>query len=128
MKRRVSIPFLLLSATMATAAEVDRYVEFDTAELGQGRQVWLQSCETCHGYGVAGAPVPMRPGDWAARVDKPRELLYEHAIEGFFGPGHTLMPARGGNDALSDEEVMRAVDYMVELAKHYLGQQRGNVK
>ena len=128
MKRRASIPFLLLSATMATAAEVDRYVEFDTAELGQGRQVWLQSCETCHGYGVAGAPVPMRPADWAARVDKPRELLYEHAIEGFFGPGHTLMPARGGNDALSDEEVMRAVDYMVELAKHYLGQQRGNVK
>jgi cytochrome c5 len=70
----------------------------------------------------------MRPGDWAARVDKPRELLYEHAIEGFFGPEDTLMPARGGNDELSDEDVMRAVDYMVELAKHYLVQQRGNVK
>lgn len=128
MKRRASILFLLLSVALADAAETDRYVEFDAAGLGHGRQVWLQNCETCHGYGVAGAPIPMRPGDWAARVDKPRELLYGHAIEGFFGPEDTLMPARGGNEKLSDEEVMRAVDYMVELAKHYLGQQRGNVK
>lgn len=128
MKRRASILFLLLPAAMAAAAEADRYVEFDAAGLRQGRQVWLQTCEACHGYGVASAPIPMRPGDWAARVDKPRELLYEHAIEGFFGPEDTLMPARGGNDELSDEDVMRAVDYMVELAKHYLVQQRGNVK
>lgn len=125
MKRRAAILFLLLPAAMAAAAEPDRYVEFEVPGLGQGRQVWLQNCETCHGYGVAGAPVPMRPADWAGRVGKPRELLYEHAIEGFFGPEDTLMPARGGNDGLSDEEVMRAVDYMVELAKHYLAQQRG---
>lgn len=128
MKLRAGILFLLLPFAMAVAAEPGRYVEFDAAGLGQGRQVWLQNCETCHGYGVAGAPVPMRPGDWAARVGKPKALLYEHAIEGFFGPEDTLMPARGGNDELSDEEVMRAVDYMVELAKHYLGQQRGNMK
>ena len=125
MKRRASTLFLLLPAALAAAADTDRYVEFGVEGLGQGRMLWLQNCETCHGYGVAGAPVPMRPTDWAARVDKPRELLYEHAIEGFFGPEDTLMPARGGNDELSDQEVMRAVDYMVELAKHYLAQQRG---
>ena len=51
-------------------------------------------------------------------------MLYEHALNGFFEPVDTEMPARGGNAALSDDEVRAAVDYMVALANYYIQQGR----
>ena len=51
--------------------------------------------------------------------------VYDHAINGFFGPDDTMMPERGGNSALTDAEVKAAVDYMVALANYYI-QMRGN--
>ena len=89
-------------------------------ELRVGRELWLDNCENCHGHGVADAPVPMRPDDWRSRVAKQRSVLYRHAIDGFIGPDYSMMPARGGNDDLSDTEVVAAVDYMVFLARHYI--------
>lgn len=100
--------------------EREKFVEFDTPHLKKGRDIWLANCENCHAWGTAGAPIPMEPDAWRNRVIKERELLYDHAINGFFGPGDTMMPARGGNEALTDEEVKSAVDYMVTLAEHYI--------
>ncbi|MGB0712252.1 MAG: c-type cytochrome, partial [Gammaproteobacteria bacterium] len=88
--------------------------------LEQGRQLWLDNCEGCHGYGTAGAPIPMIPGEWKPRLAQDKAVLYRHAIEGFFGPDDAMMPARGGNDALSDAEVRAAVDYMTTLARHHI--------
>ena len=90
------------------------------SELAAGKGIWMENCEVCHGYGIAGAPIPMRTRDWESRLDKPNVELYGNAISGFFGPGDTQMPARGGNNELTDDEVRRAVDYMVALARHYL--------
>ncbi|HYQ73139.1 MAG TPA: c-type cytochrome [Gammaproteobacteria bacterium] len=111
-------------AAKALAAGPADYPEFGRAELAQGRVLWLENCEGCHGYGIAGAPVPMWPRDRESRLTQPRNTLYAHAINGFFGPGDTMMPARGGNDELTDEQVRAAVDYMVELAGFYLQQRR----
>ena len=61
----------------------------------------------------------MQPADWTPRLGKPLAVLYEHAINGFFGPDDTMMPARGGNDALTDDQVRAAVDYMIRLARHH---------
>ncbi|TGD71953.1 cytochrome c5 family protein [Mangrovimicrobium sediminis] len=97
------------------AAAAD-YPEFPGERLALGRSVWLDTCEGCHGYGIAGAPLATDAQQWAPRVAKGRETLYSHALEGFFGPRSTMMPARGGNEALNDEEVTAAVDYMVMLA------------
>lgn len=88
----------------------------------QGRMIWMGTCESCHGYGIAGAPIPMKPKDWALRVKVPVDELYSHAINGFFGEDDTYMPPRGGNDQLSDSEVTLAVDYMLALAMHYINQ------
>ena len=123
---RACQPALLLGAclTAAAAAGPEDYVAFAQPGLAQGRALWLENCEGCHGYGIDGAPVPMRPRDWQARLAQPRSVLYGHAIDGFFGPDDSMMPARGGNDELTDAQVRAAVDYMVELAGFYLRQRR----
>jgi cytochrome c5 len=115
---------LLAMASTSAAAGTAAYVEFEEAQLVQGRAVWLANCEGCHGYGIAGAPIPMKPAQWEARIARGKAVLYEHALNGFFGPEDTEMPARGGNAALSDDEVRAAVDYMVALANYYIQQGR----
>lgn len=120
---RVAGLLLGMAATVAVAGTA-AYVEFQEARLVQGRAVWLANCEGCHGYGIAGAPIPMKPGQWEARLAQGNAVLYDHALNGFFGPEDTEMPARGGNAELSDEEVRAAVDYMVALANFYIHQGR----
>jgi cytochrome c5 len=96
------------------------YRHFDGPRLAEGRVVWLANCEGCHGYGTAGAPIPMEPDEWRHRLSQQRTTLYRHAIEGFFGPDGTMMPPRGGNESLTDKQVHIAVDYMATLAEYYL--------
>ena len=107
---------LLLNAQSGHAG--GDYPVFAGDELALGRTTWVENCETCHAYGIAGAPLSSDTTEWQQRAAQGRAALYQHAIEGFFGPGGTMMPPRGGNDALSDAEVKAAVDYMLELAAH----------
>ena len=66
----------------------------------------------------------MEASDWEPRLTQPKAVLYDHAINGFFGPDDTMMPERGGNPELTDEQVRAAVDYMTALAEFYIKQQR----
>ncbi|TNF36753.1 MAG: cytochrome c5 family protein [Gammaproteobacteria bacterium] len=109
--------------TMALAVDDSQFIQFSGDHLITGRQLWIENCKGCHAYGTAGAPIPMMADAWQARVVKDKAVLYDHAINGFFGPDYTMMPERGGNPNLSDEQVMMAVDYMVVLAKHYIEKQ-----
>jgi cytochrome c5 len=71
------------------------------------------SCGACHNSGIAGAPKLGDTADWSARISQGTDLLYDHAINGFQGAAG-MMPAKGGNMALSDDSVKAAVDYMIE--------------
>lgn len=115
---------LLLALFETALADKAAYMELQGENLVRGRAIWLESCEGCHGYGVAGAPIPMNPQEWAPRLEKGKQTLYQHAIGGFFGPDDTMMPERGGNPDLSDAEVMAAVDYMTALAAYYIQRER----
>jgi len=112
----------MVSPTAVMAEKAD-YIQSANKVLQQGRVIWLENCEGCHGYGIADAPVPMQPGDWKHRVIKDKKMLYSHAIEGFIGEDYSMMPARGGNDELKDEQVKAAVDYMLFLANFYINKQ-----
>lgn len=112
--------FASLFTVTSVYADDSQFIKFSSDALSQGRELWIENCEGCHAYGIAGAPVPMRLADWKNRVTKPREVLYDHAINGFFGEDDTMMPERGGNPELSDEEVKLAVDYMHSLATYYI--------
>lgn len=77
-----------------------------------GEEVYQKSCAMCHNSGVAGAPKLGDKEAWAPRIAKGQDSLYSVAIK-----GEGAMPAKGGNAALSDDEVKAAVDHMVEESK-----------
>ena len=52
-----------------------------------------------------------------------RYALYKYSIEGWMAPSMAVMPAKGGNDELSDAQVMAAVDYMLWSATGRLNEQ-----
>lgn len=77
-----------------------------------GQQVYQASCIACHDAGVAGAPKVGDRSQWAKRIAKGVDALYASAVNGINGSAG-VMPAKGGNPALSSAEVKAAVDYMV---------------
>ena len=48
-----------------------------------------------------------------ARIAQGADTLHKHAIEGFQGNAG-IMPAKGGNPALTDEQVIATVQWMVD--------------
>ena len=117
------LKFFLLTLVLSSKcliAENQAYIKFEGKTLQIGRTIWIENCEGCHAYGIAGSPNPLQPADWSKRLQKDKTTLYLHAIEGFFGPDDTMMPPRGGNEELNDDEVTAAVDYMSALAKYYI--------
>ena len=102
------------SSSQGTASS---YPEFADPDLQLGRSVWLESCKVCHATGLAGAPRIGNRDSWKSRIAQGKATLYQHALNGFLGPAGTEMPARGGNDALSDSDVKAAVDYMVAASQ-----------
>lgn len=87
-----------------------------TAKPAGGEGVYNTACTACHGAGIAGAPKSGDKVAWAPRIAQGKPKLYEHAIKGFQGKGG-VMPAKGGNATLSDDDVKAAVDYMIALNK-----------
>jgi cytochrome c5 len=81
-----------------------------------GDEAFTQVCSACHGAGIAGAPKAGDKAAWGPRVAKGKEVLYQHAVQGFQGSSG-FMPAKGGRADLPDEVVHQAVDHMLEMVK-----------
>lgn len=45
---------------------------------------------------------------WGPRIAKGKDVLYKNALNGF-----NLMPPKGGNAGLKDEDLKAAVDFML---------------
>ena len=89
----------------------------EDAFLAQGRGVYGDTCQNCHGGAMGvGAPKVTSTRAWEPRIAQGMDVMIDHAINGFIGPKYTQMPARGANPNLSDEEVASAVAFMVWLS------------
>lgn len=81
-----------------------------------GKKVFGSTCSMCHASGAAGAPISGNKDEWAPRIATGIDTLHKHAIEGYTGE-KGMMPAKGGNASLSDDDVKAAVDYMVSQSQ-----------
>ena len=74
-----------------------------------GASVYGTFCIACHASGVNGAPKTGDAGDWAPRIAQGKDVLTNHAIQGF-----NAMPAKGTCMDCSDDEIIAAIDHMIE--------------
>lgn len=84
----------------------------DEAAAVDGEKVYKGLCMSCHDTGLLNSPKLGDKAAWEPRIATGMDALYTSALN-----GKNTMPAKGGNPALSDDEVKAAVDYMVEKAK-----------
>jgi len=79
-----------------------------------GRDAYMSACVACHGpdgQGVLPGVPDFSDGKWPAATDD--ATLLKRVREGFQTPGSPLaMPPRGGNPALTDDDLKAALDYM----------------
>jgi len=79
-----------------------------------GPQVYNDICSICHAApGIAGAPVLGDMAVWAPRLAQGIEVIQTHVMDGYQGETG-FMPAKGGRLDFADEEILAAIDFMLE--------------
>ena len=73
-----------------------------------GPSVYGSLCMACHDTGAAGAPLKGSEQMAERLAERGMDGILNNAINGFNG-----MPAKGGNPALTDEQVKAAVEFML---------------
>jgi cytochrome c5 len=89
------------------------------AVKADGKSIYAQTCAACHATGLGGAPKLGDKKAWSARIGVGRDAIMQSALKGKGG-----MPPKGGNPALSDKEVISAVEYI--LAQEEMGPNRSH--
>ena len=102
------------AATAAAAAAAAAQVAYGGTT--DGSVIYQNLCGACHTNGVGKAPT-LDHAHWDARLAQGKETLYKHAIDGFTGPDGGIMPPKGGNPGLTDEQVQATVDWMLDNLK-----------
>ncbi|WP_370449415.1 c-type cytochrome [Legionella sp. km772] len=78
--------------------------------LARGRLVYTTACVICHQNGEMSAPLIGDASNWYMRLnDSGLEGLYRHAIDGF-----NSMPPKGACVTCSDNDIISAVDYLLD--------------
>lgn len=100
--------------TAATAPAAAAGVDAVGVDAARGQAVYNQTCVACHGADGKGA-IPGVPDLTATTgpLTKTDDVLLQHIIEGFKSPNAVMMmPARGGNPALTDAELEATLRYL----------------
>jgi cytochrome c5 len=87
-----------------------------SSKARSGEEVYKASCQACHATGVANAPKLDDKAAWEPRVATGIGALINTALN-----GKGAMPARGGNPAITDDEIKATVLYMTKTAGFELG-------
>lgn len=96
------------TTAMATKEAAPAAASPSAERIAQGEKVYKGACFACHDAGVAGSPKTGDIAAWTARIAAGNDAMYNAAIN-----GKGVMPPKGGNMSISDDDVKAAVDYMV---------------
>jgi len=94
-------PLAVIEVSKETGPHVDK----------SGEDVVKSVCSACHAVGAMGSPKIGDKSAWGPRIAQGYPTLIKHASEGI-----KMMPARGGNPDLSDNEIAEAVAFMANQA------------
>lgn len=103
-------------AAAAAAASAKAASQVAYGGTTDGSVIYSNLCTGCHTSGAGNAPTMTRSA-WTARIAQGKDTLYKHAIEGYTGPDGGVMPPKGGNPALTDDQVKVTVDWMLDNLK-----------
>lgn len=103
--------FIKLTAVIAAAIVAPGAMAAAPAAKGgvNGEKIYAANCASCHAAGVLGAPKAGDKAAWAPRLKQGKDVLYAHGLNGF-----KMMPPKGGNPGLKDDEVKAAIDFMAK--------------
>ena len=104
------------SESGTTTETADEMTQVAAVNENRGQEVYETACYICHNVGLTGAPKPGDAANWNPRIQKGVEILYNNAILGYQGQ-FGIMPPKGGNLLLTDDDVRAAVDYLIELVQ-----------
>jgi len=116
--RRRTVMFKFVSTSLCTLAllsmsALDTHAAYIAAA---GKATYDASCATCHKTGLMGAPKLGDKAAWAPRIKQGFPVLVVHSIKGFQGKAG-MMPPKGGNAKLTDQQIGDSVAYMVSGSK-----------
>lgn len=106
-------------AAMVAAQEAAKAAAASQVAYGgttDGKTIFGNLCHSCHETGAGGAPKLTDKAIWAPRVAEGLDTLVKHAIEGYTGKSG-IMPPKGGNPSLTDEQVKATVQWMFDQVK-----------
>ena len=100
--------FVLLATALGMSACSKKEEPAVAAASHPGEAIFTKNCKVCHAQGINGAPILGNQAMWSKRTGQGEAVLVQHAISGY-----GLMPAKGGNTDLPDEDVAKAVSFML---------------
>ncbi|MDB4040331.1 c-type cytochrome [Methylophilaceae bacterium] len=100
-----------ISPVAQVAVANDSVVESESGNSISADKIIKANCAMCHTTGLMGSPKIGDAEQWAPRIAQGKEMLINNAIKGI-----RMMPAKGGNSRLTDEEVAAAVISMANAS------------
>lgn len=74
-----------------------------------GSVIYTKACVACHSVGVLNAPKFQDAADWAPRMEKGFDTVWQNAINGI-----GAMPPMGTCGDCSNDEIKAAIEHMIE--------------
>lgn len=115
----VGAGFSKVTAPSEDASADDRIVPVATVAMGQavaanagkrsGEELYNAACVACHGSGAMGAPKAHDAAAWSAHLGGNLKALVASAIK-----GKGAMPPKGGVADATEEELSKAIAYMMK--------------
>jgi cytochrome c5 len=107
--------YLMFLENSPSVAILSNYTASDKQALNtitrSGKEVYLKYCSACHTNGFAGSPLLKDSDEWQSRLTKKGiEKLISNTYRGF-----KAMPAKGGCNDCSLDEIEKSVNYILEF-------------